>query len=42
MEALEKKAASQALARRLWFSFVVEGNEVLYMSDIEEVLGDAN
>jgi len=42
MEALEKKAASQALAQRLWFSFVAEGNEVLCVSDIEEVLGDAN
>ena len=42
MESLEKKSATQALAQRLWFSFVAEGNEVLHLSDIEEVLGEGN
>ncbi|TVY38847.1 putative MscS family protein [Lachnellula occidentalis] len=41
-ESLDKTAATQALARRLWLSFVAEGNEVLHLSDIEEVLGEGN
>lgn len=42
MESLDKKAAAQALAQRLWFSFVAEGHDVLNLRDIEEVLGDGN
>lgn len=41
IEALEKTKSSEALAKRLWFSFVVEGKEALYAEDIEEVLGPA-
>jgi hypothetical protein len=41
-EALDRKAAANALAQRLWLSFVMEENEVLHQSDIEEVLGDGN
>ncbi|KAF8855636.1 hypothetical protein BDZ45DRAFT_692409 [Acephala macrosclerotiorum] len=39
IEALEKTRSSEALAKRLWMSFVVEGKEALYPEDIEEVLG---
>ena len=39
VEALEKKRSSEALAKRLWMSFVVEGKEALFAEDIEEVLG---
>lgn len=39
VEALEKTRSSEALAKRLWMSFVVEGKESLYAEDIEEVLG---
>jgi len=39
IEALEKTRSSQALAKRLWFSFVIEGKEALYAEDVEEVLG---
>lgn len=41
IEALEKKRSSEALAKRLWMSFVVEGKEALYPEDIYEVLGPA-
>lgn len=41
VEALEKTRSSEALAKRLWMSFVVEGRESLYPEDIEEVLGPA-
>ncbi len=41
VEALEKKRSSEALARRLWMSFVVEGKDALYPDDIREVLGPA-
>lgn len=41
VEALEKTRSSEALAKRLWMSFVVEGKEALYVEDIEEVLGPA-
>ena len=37
--ALERKRSSEALARRLWMSFVIEGREALYFEDIAEVLG---
>ena len=39
VEALEKTRSSEALAKRLWMSFVVEGREALYPDDIMEVLG---
>ena len=39
VEALEKNRSSEALAKRLWISFVVEGKEALFMEDIVEVLG---
>jgi len=39
IEALEKTRSSEALAKRLWMSFVCEGNEALYQDDLEEVLG---
>lgn len=39
VEALEKTRSSEALARRLWMSFVCEGREALYAEDVEEVLG---
>lgn len=39
VEALEKKRSSEALAKRLWMSFVVEGRESLYLDDFQEVLG---
>jgi hypothetical protein len=41
VEALEKKRSSEALARRLWMSFVVEGKDALYPDDVREVLGPA-
>lgn len=39
VEALEKNKSSEALAKRLWMSFVVEGKGALYQDDIIEVLG---
>lgn len=39
-EALQKRRTSEALARRIWMSFVMEGKEALYEEDIYEVLGD--
>ncbi len=39
VEALEKKSSSEALAKRIWMSFVVEGRDSLYQEDIAEVLG---
>lgn len=39
VEALEKNKSSEALAKRLWMSFVVEGKDALYREDITEVLG---
>lgn len=39
VEALEKNKSSEALAKRLWMSFVVEGKDALYKGDIAEVLG---
>lgn len=38
-EALETQHASKSLARRLWLSFVGESRDVLYKSDLIEVLG---
>ena len=40
VEALEKNKSSEALAKRLWMSFVVEGKDALYKEDIMEVLGN--
>ena len=40
VEALEKNKSSEALAKRLWMSFVVEGKDALYKEDILEVLGN--
>ena len=39
VQALEKKHSSEALARRLWLSFVLEGRDALYADDFVEVLG---
>ncbi|KAF7502609.1 hypothetical protein GJ744_005450 [Endocarpon pusillum] len=39
VEALEKTSSSEALARRLWMSFVMEGREALFRDDIVDVLG---
>lgn len=39
IQALEKRRSSEALARRLWLSFVLEGKEALYLEDITEVFG---
>lgn len=39
VEALEKGRSSEALARRIWMSFVCEGNDALYVDDVIEVLG---
>ncbi|KAF2860352.1 hypothetical protein K470DRAFT_74795 [Piedraia hortae CBS 480.64] len=38
--ALEKTRSAEALAKRIWMSFVVEGREALYFDDILDVLGD--
>ncbi|KAL8945907.1 MAG: hypothetical protein Q9183_007985, partial [Haloplaca sp. 2 TL-2023] len=40
VEALEKNRSSEALAKRLWMSFVVEGKDALYEEDVIEVLGE--
>ena len=39
VECLERSKASKALARRLWFSFVIEGNNCLRLENIQEILG---
>jgi hypothetical protein len=39
LQALGTRAASEALARRLWMSFVGEGKEELYEKDIANVFG---
>lgn len=41
VEALEKVRTSEALAKRIWLSFVVEGKDSLSQEDIDEVLGPA-
>lgn len=41
LEALEKLGPSEALGRRIWMSFVVEGRESLFLDDFQEVLGPA-
>ncbi|KAK0625982.1 Mechanosensitive ion channel-domain-containing protein [Immersiella caudata] len=42
VEALEKLHSSEALARRIWMSFVVEGNDTLSLDDFVEVMGPAH
>ncbi|TGJ85446.1 hypothetical protein E0Z10_g3294 [Xylaria hypoxylon] len=42
IEALEKAKTSEALAKRIWMSFVVEGKDSLYPDDIVEVLGPSH
>ncbi|KAF2835868.1 hypothetical protein M501DRAFT_987818 [Patellaria atrata CBS 101060] len=39
IEALEMKTSTEALARRLWMSFVAEGHDALYQKDIEDIFG---
>ncbi len=39
VQALEKNRPSEALARRLWLSFVIEGHDAMYQEDVIEVLG---
>ena len=39
VQALEKKHTTEALARRLWLSFVLEGRDALFPEDLVEVLG---
>ncbi|KAL1885620.1 hypothetical protein Plec18167_001115 [Paecilomyces lecythidis] len=39
LKALERRKASEALARRIWMSFVIEGKDSLSLEDIVEVLG---
>ena len=38
-QALDKRHASEALAKRIWMSFVIEGRDALFDEDIIEVLG---
>ncbi|TID25003.1 putative serine threonine protein kinase protein [Venturia nashicola] len=38
-EALDKTRACEALAKRIWMSFVCEGRDNLYLDDLQEVLG---
>ncbi|KAK4248565.1 Mechanosensitive ion channel-domain-containing protein [Corynascus novoguineensis] len=42
VEALEKVRSSEAMARRIWMSFVVEGQDALSRDDIIEVMGPAH
>lgn len=37
--ALEKRKSSEALARRLWMSFVLSGRDALYIDDLYDVFG---
>lgn len=39
VQALEKKRSAEALARRLWMSFVLEGKDALTLEDFQDVLG---
>jgi len=39
VQALEKKRSAEALARRLWMSFVLEGKDALSVEDLMDVLG---
>lgn len=40
VEALEKRLPSEALARRIWLSFVCAGRDALFVDDFYEVLGE--
>ena len=40
VEALATSETSTSLARRLWYSFAHEGEQVLHQEDFEEVLGN--
>lgn len=42
VEALERVRSSEAMARRIWMSFVVEDQEALSLEDICEVMGPAH
>jgi len=42
VQALEKRRSSEALARRLWLSFVLEGKDALHLDDMTEVFGVNN
>ncbi|KAF2111650.1 serine/threonine protein kinase-like protein [Lophiotrema nucula] len=39
LEALDKNKSAEALARRIWMSFVVEGKNSLFAEDLVEVMG---
>ncbi|KIV99782.1 uncharacterized protein PV09_08588 [Verruconis gallopava] len=39
-EALERHRSSEALAKRIWMSFVCEGNDALHPDDLFDVLGE--
>ncbi|KAF2204819.1 hypothetical protein GQ43DRAFT_468757 [Delitschia confertaspora ATCC 74209] len=39
LEALERNRSAEALARRIWMSFVVEGKDALFRDDLIEVMG---
>ncbi|KAF1365370.1 hypothetical protein EJ07DRAFT_96522 [Lizonia empirigonia] len=39
LTALERNRSAEALARRIWMSFVVEGRNELYQEDLVEVMG---
>lgn len=39
LTALERPKSSEALAKRIWMSFVVEGKNELYLEDLVEVMG---
>ncbi|KAJ4350287.1 uncharacterized protein N0V89_008908 [Didymosphaeria variabile] len=39
LEAIEHNRSAEALARRIWLSFVVEGKNELYLEDLVEVMG---
>lgn len=42
VEALEKVRSSEAMARRIWMTFVVEGQDALSLDDVVEVLGPSH
>lgn len=39
VQALERKHSAEALAKRIWMSFVLEGKEALTLEDFKDVLG---
>lgn len=39
IQALERSRSCEALARRLWLAFVIEGNEKMFIDDLYDVLG---